>query len=45
MTIFESNDVFFILLQDLNVFVSGSDIHIKFIELQKQVLNINPIEL
>lgn len=41
----EEADVFFTLVQDLYVFVSGSNIHIKFIELQKQVLNIKPIEL
>jgi len=41
----EEADVFFTLVKDLYVFVSGSNIHIKFIELQKQVLNIKPIEL
>lgn len=41
----EEADTFFALVQNLYVLFSGSNIHVKFIELQKQVLNIKPIEL
>lgn len=38
-------DHFFNLLQDIYTFISGSSIHSKFIELQKQILKTKPIEL
>lgn len=42
----EEVDLFFNLLQDLYIFMSGSVIHSKFIELQKYILKTNkPIEL
>ncbi|XP_015378470.1 PREDICTED: uncharacterized protein LOC107172690 [Diuraphis noxia] len=41
----EEADKFFLLLQDIYVFMSGSTIHSKFMELQKKVGKCKPIEL
>lgn len=41
----EEADKFFLLLQDIYVFMSGSTIHSRFIELQKKVGKYKPIEL
>lgn len=41
----EEADKFFLLIQDIYVFMSGSTIHSRFIELQKKVGKRKPIEL